>query len=244
MQTRGFIVGVAAMMILAAMPCAEAENLPEKSEWHKGDEWVISVKLYTRPYVVARSSGKCPAISVRDEYQISVMVTGEVGRGGGDCWELEFVPGEDAPSEIRKMKYRLLVAKKTGVIETMTAVVQDGDQKGTKKTRLRQIQGLRFGEVRGFPVTVIPWKHNFQRHDKNKKSEEDYWTASIDTKEMEKRKMLYQLKVENKPGEYPAPGEFTVWQKWSPEHSWWTEHIRFDHQGHKVLSAKLKKKSK
>ncbi len=246
-----------AVLILSTLSIfAESpQNVAKKPNWSMGDKWEIEVSTYTRPPAAdlsEKASSEEEEESVEDKYNLTVTITDKVKHDGSDCWQLEFVPGAEAPPEIRKMKYRLLVSQDSGVLKEMKAIRRDKGKKSAKKLRLKRIQGLnlRMEEEKGFPLTVIPWGQKPRKLTAEEKSKNRYWTVSVE-KEIWKHKkekkvnqnvILFQLKTRVKPesrGGWSA--EFTVRQKWSNKYSWWTEFIRFDSKGRKLLRAKLEK---
>ena len=125
--------------------------------WHLGDSWAVTVEAYSINWAFSFSNRdreatkNTPAVYAR--YSMRVRVAGAVPFSNRVCWLVDFIPGQDAPADIRKETYRVWVDQSD---RQLRRIQSRGGEAGL--VSVEKIDGLSMIDnmASGFPLQVLP----------------------------------------------------------------------------------------
>jgi hypothetical protein len=207
------------------------------SRWAIGDSWEVDVTLYSRDWMLSFRDPAKEADKARDRilgrYSVFIEVVAKVSCEGVDCWQIDFVPDENAPGGVREQQYRILVSAEDGAIKRLLRT------KGlaVDRAEIENIDGVDLVKncPYGFPLEIIPWEQPLKKTKLKQLSPRRHQLST-------ERKVVVvgnvkELSMEVKED---ADQRSVVRQKWS-QGSWWTEYEKY-YRGHLELRAKIKTK--
>ena len=223
--------------LLTSFLCfAEASSTLPYTNWKVGDKWEVATTLYARDWMlsfgnpIAEEKKNIP--KVLSSYIVTVEITDILLKKDIECWQIDFIPSDEAPIGVREQNYRVWISKNDGSICGIKRLAG----KNIGNPELCDIDGVSvlINSPYGFPLDVIPWGFpNDIVKEQNNKTLDQLHPLSASRKEtMSGNKCQVELNVQK--GEQEI---LHVSQKWGQK-NWWLEYEKFSH-GHKELYAKL-----
>jgi hypothetical protein len=197
--------------------------------WKEGDHWTLEIELFQNgsvstnvPQTATSSENDLPNARLAARYSIEVKIAGTEKTDKGDYWQVDFIPGEEAPMSVREQSYRVLVSKKDGIVEAVIGL------RGFGNPNLIKADGISFARETpfGYPLLLFPLMSN---HDFTTK---DGLRFSMTTQTSEQDRVLdfHSIPQGLKGSE--------VKQVWPKADKWWKEYTLQDNDRQFILRAK------
>ena len=219
------------------MNAADLPTPPERASmvWKPGDSWTVTIEAYSIGWALAFSDpeaqkrSQLPRLAAR--FSMDIRVLGASSTSNAALWQLEFVPGKDAPVAFQKQRCRVWFGSEDKRIHRVLHVSGDNSW----DVSLEVFDGLAVIEhpVAGFPLQYLP---TFS------KITTDLTKEGGKHLQLDKMVVGTQQSLEARCGVDSQDGSFRseviVRQVSSPEANWWKTNETYVH-GHLLTRAWL-----